>query len=86
MLLRFNPASAPASNLPPDGDFPLVWTKKYGQGRVFYSSLSHSTEAWDIRNLQLMIFEAVRWSLGLTEAPVMPHAKRDAPAPAPAAQ
>jgi type 1 glutamine amidotransferase len=24
----------------------------YGQGRVFYGSLSHSTEAWDIRNVQ----------------------------------
>lgn len=82
VLLRFNPTSAPSSGLPADGDFPLVWTKNYGQGRVFYSSLSHGTEAWDIRNLQLMMFEAIRWSLGLTDAPVMPHAKRDPPTPA----
>jgi type 1 glutamine amidotransferase len=74
VLLRFNPASAPSSKLPADGDFPLVWTKTYGQGRVFYSSLSHATEAWDIRDLQVMMFEAIRWSLGLTDAPVMPHA------------
>ena len=63
-------------DLPADGDFPLVWTKTYGQGRVVYSSLSHSTEAWDIRNLQLMMFEAIKWSLGLTDAPVQPHPKR----------
>jgi hypothetical protein len=57
-----------------------VWTKNYGQGRVFYSSLSHGTEHWDIRNLQTMMFEAIRWSLGITEVAVVPH-----PMPAPAA-
>jgi type 1 glutamine amidotransferase len=77
VLLRFDPASAPSSKLPQDGDFPLVWTKTYGQGRVVYSSLSHSTEAWDVRNLQLMMLEAIKWSLGLSEAPPLPHAKRD---------
>jgi type 1 glutamine amidotransferase len=77
VLLRFDPVSAPSSKLPQDGDFPLVWTKTYGQGRVVYSSLSHSTEAWDIRHLQLMMLEAIKWSLGLSEAPPQPHAKRD---------
>jgi uncharacterized protein len=87
VLLRFDPASAPASGLPADGDFPLVWAKTYGQGRVVYSSLSHSTEAWDLRNLQVMMFEAIKWSLGLSEAPVQPHPKRDGTAVAgPAAQ
>ncbi len=75
VLIRFDPASAPDAKLAADGDFPLVWTKMYGQGRVVYSSLSHSTEAWDIRNLQIMMFEAIKWSLGLTDAPVQPHPK-----------
>jgi len=73
VLLRFDPSSAAKASLPAEGDFPLVWTKTYGQGRVVYSSLSHSSEAWDIRNLQIMMFEAIRWSLGLGEAPVQPH-------------
>ena len=30
VLLRFDPASAPSSKLPADGDFPLVWAKSYG--------------------------------------------------------
>ena len=77
VLLRFDAASASNSSLPAEGDFPLVWAKMYGQGRVVYSSLSHSTEAWDIRNVQIMMFEAIRWSLGLSEAPVQPHAKRN---------
>jgi type 1 glutamine amidotransferase len=79
VLLRFDPASASGSTLAADGDFPLVWTKMYGEGRVVYSSLSHSTEAWDIRNVQIMMLEAIKWSLGLTDAPVQPHAKRDQP-------
>ena len=69
VLLRFDSASAPGAALPADGDFPLVWTKMYGQGRVVYSSLSHSPEAWDIRNVQVMMFEAIKWSLGLSEPP-----------------
>ena len=77
VLLRFDPSSAANGGLPADGDFPLVWTRMYGQGRVVYSSLSHSTEAWDIRNVQIMMFEAIKWSLGLTDAPVQPHPKRD---------
>ena len=76
VLLRLDPASALKASLPADGDFPLAWTKTYGQGRVVYSSLSHSTEAWDIRNLQIMMFEAIRWSLGLSDVPVQPHPKR----------
>ena len=81
VLLRFDPASASGSSLPADGDFPLVWTKLYGQGRVVYSSLSHNTESWDIRNVQIMMFEAIKWSLGLSDTAVQPHAKRDPPAP-----
>ncbi len=76
VLLRFDPASAPSSKLPADGDFPLVWTKTYGEGRVVYSSLSHSSEAWDIKNVQSMMFEAIKWSLRFTDAPVEPHPKR----------
>lgn len=79
VLLRLDPASVTGAKLPGDGDFPLVWTKMYGQGRVVYSSLSHSTEAWDVRDLQIMMFEAIKWSLGLSDAAVQPHEKRDAP-------
>ena len=43
---------------------------------MVYSSFSHSTEAWDVRNLQTLMFEAIKWSLGLTDAPVEPHPKR----------
>ena len=84
VLLRFNPSSAPATaKLTPDGDYPLAWAKHYGQGRVFYGSFSHDASSWDIRNIQLMYFEAIKWSLGLTDAPVQPHKMTAPPAAAP---
>jgi len=82
VLLRFNPASVPGTTLAKDGDFPLAWAKNYGQGRVFYGSFSHDATSWDIRNIQIMYFEAIKWSLGLTDAPVQPHKMTAAPAPA----
>ena len=30
-----------------DADFPVAWTKTYGKGRVFYSTLGHPRELWD---------------------------------------
>ena len=56
-----------------DGDFPLVWAKTYGQGRVFYSALGHAPSIWDDRDIQQMYFEAVKWSLGMTDADVTPR-------------
>src|SRR5262245_43024273 len=76
ILLRFDPASVPGGTLAKDGDFPLAWAKKYGQGRVFYGSFSHATELWDRRDIQLMYLEAIKWSLGLTDAEPTPHLLR----------
>jgi len=29
------------------GDFPIAWTRQYGKGRVFYTSLGHREDVWD---------------------------------------
>jgi hypothetical protein len=76
VLLRFNPASISATGVSKDGDYPLAWIKKYGQGRVFYGSFSHATELWDRRDIQLMYLEAIKWTLGLTDAEPVPHPLR----------
>jgi uncharacterized protein len=47
-----------------DADFPVAWTKTYGKGRVFYSTLGHSRELWDTPWMQTMYFEALKWALG----------------------
>jgi hypothetical protein len=48
-----------------DGDFPVAWTKTYGRGRVFYSTLGHHRSLWDEPWLQTMYFEALKWALRL---------------------
>ncbi len=75
VLLRLD-----VSKMPPnqdvhrtDGDFPLVWAKSYGKGRVFYSALGHAASTWDNRDVQVMYLEAIKWALGMTEGDVTPR-------------
>ncbi len=56
-----------------DHDFAVAWTKMYGKGRVFYSTLGHTEEAWDDPDIQKMYFEAVKWALGMTETSTETH-------------
>jgi type 1 glutamine amidotransferase len=58
-----------------DHDFPVAWSKMYGKGRVFYSTLGHTEEAWDDPDIRKMYFEAIRWALGMTEGSVTTHAR-----------
>ena len=48
-----------------DADFPAAWTKTYGKGRVFYSTLGHARELWDTPWMQRMYFEALKWTMGI---------------------
>jgi len=57
----------------PDNDYPLAWAKMYGKGRVFFGSFAHDARTWDIRDVQQMYFEAIKWSLGMTDATPTPH-------------
>lgn len=83
VLLRLDLSNVPANaGLHLNGDYPLAWAKMYGKGRVFYGSFAHSSETWDIRNVQQMYFEAMRWALGLVDADPKPHPMRGGAAPA----
>jgi len=74
VLLRLDLSKMPANPnvTSKDGDYPIAWAKMYGKGRVFYSSFAHSNSTWDNRDIQQMYFEAIKWSLGLTDAEVVP--------------
>ena len=56
-----------------DGDYPVAWTKMYGKGRVFVSSIGNSAALWDNSDLLKMYDEAIKWSLGMTQYEVTPH-------------
>jgi hypothetical protein len=59
-----------------DQDFAVAWAHSYGKGRVFYSTLGHRPE------VQTMYREALKWSMGLTNADVTPRPLPPAPRPA----
>ena len=56
-----------------DHDFAVAWDKTYGKGRVFYSTLGHTQEAWADPDIRKMYFEAIKWVLGMTEGSTVPH-------------
>jgi len=58
-----------------DHDFAVAWSKMYGKGRVFYSTLGHTKESWDDPDIQKMYFEAIKWVLGMTEGSTASHPK-----------
>ena len=49
-----------------DGDFPIVWKKSYGKGRVFYSSFGHPESSWDDPRVQKLYLEGIKWALAGT--------------------
>jgi len=57
-----------------DGDFPVAWTKSYGKGRVFYSTLGHENAAWDTKPISTMYFEALKWAMHVGGDGAMPNA------------
>ncbi len=58
-----------------DHDFAVAWSKMYGKGRVFYSTLGHTQESWDDPDIQKMYFEAIKWVMGATDGSVASHPK-----------
>ncbi len=75
VLLRLDLSNVPANpNLhQPNGDHPIAWAKMYGKGRVLFGSFAHTAGTWDIRDVQLFYLEAIKWSLGMTDADLKPH-------------
>ena len=57
-----------------DKDFPIIWAKMQGKGRVYYNTLGHREESWDRKDVQKMYLEAIKWAMGLTQADISPHA------------
>jgi type 1 glutamine amidotransferase len=58
-----------------DKDQALAWSKMYGKGRVFYSSLGHTKEAWEDPLVRKHYLEGVKWVTGRTEGSTASHPK-----------
>jgi type 1 glutamine amidotransferase len=47
-----------------DGDFPVVWSKSHGKGRIYHVGWGHLEATWDDPRFQRMILEGIRWAMG----------------------
>lgn len=83
VLLSLDPTKLNYDNNPrihrADHDFPVAWSKVYGKGRVFYSTLGHTEEAWQDPDIRKMYFEAIKWTLGMTEGSTASHPRPAVP-------
>lgn len=43
-------------------DIPVVWTKRWGHGRVFYNSLGHHADVFDIKEAYQLMEKGFNWA------------------------
>ena len=83
VLLSLDPRRLNYANNPrihrTDHDFAVAWTKMYGKGRVFYSTLGHTRESWQDPDIRTMYFEAIKWALRLTDGSTASHPRPPLP-------
>lgn len=58
------------------GDYPIAWWKKYGKGKVFYTSLGHREDVWESDAYQKHILGGIKWALGLEKGDAKPQTKK----------
>lgn len=71
VVMRLDPASlepGPRSKRE-DGDYPVVWTREDGKGRVYNVGWGHLEATWDDPRFQRMILGAIRWAMGPAPQP-----------------
>ncbi len=59
-----------------DNDFAVAWTREYGKGRVFYTSLGHRDEVWKDERFQQHMLGGLRYVLGLEKADAKPSGSK----------
>ncbi len=48
-----------------DKDYSVAWTRDFGTGRVFYTTLGQSDETWKNEKFQQHLYGGIKWALGL---------------------
>jgi uncharacterized protein len=63
---RFDPdkvqllATTPAD----EGDIPMIWTREFGSGRVYYLALGHDERAYERPEFKALLLRGVEWAAG----------------------
>lgn len=67
VILRIDPESVPSASRSKreDHDFPVVWTRRYGRGRVYHLSWGHHAATWDDPRFQMLVAKGIAWAMGI---------------------
>jgi type 1 glutamine amidotransferase len=55
------------------GYYAVAWCKKYGDGKVFYTSLGHREDVWANPVYQQHVLGGIKWALGLEPGDATPQ-------------
>jgi type 1 glutamine amidotransferase len=67
VLLSLDPASIDLTKKGvkrTDKDFAVSWTREFGKGRMFYTSLGHEAAVWKDPRFQQHLMGGIRWATG----------------------
>ena len=67
VVLRLDPETVPAEQRAkrPDDDFPVLWSREYGKGRVVHLGWGHLESTWDDPRFQQLVLGCIRWAMGV---------------------
>lgn len=83
VLLKINTSQTDLSTYLPDdkdqclradNDYAIAWIRRYGKGRVFYSSLAHSPHVFEDAKMLRFYLDGAQFVLGDLSAPTTPSA------------
>jgi type 1 glutamine amidotransferase len=59
--------------------YPSTWARRYGQGRVFYTSLGHRDDVWKNPMFQALLLGGINWAVGRVDADLTPNLAQATP-------
>lgn len=59
--------------------FPASWSRNYGKGRVFYTSMGHREDVWVSPQFQNLVVGGITWAIGDAEASTSPNIQEVTP-------
>jgi uncharacterized protein len=61
------------------GTYPETWARMHGQGRVFYTSMGHRENVWEMPEFQNLVAGALNWTSKKIKVDVTPNIQQATP-------
>lgn len=61
------------------GVYPETWARMHGQGRVFYTSMGHRENVWEMSEFQNLVAGALNWASRKVDVDVTPNIQQATP-------